>query len=381
MNKTYCIFSAMYLPKLGGVERYTYNLAKHLALQGNKVIIITCNIFQGLEVTQVEELEGVEVIRVPCISMLKGRFPIIRLNREFTEKISRLDKIGIDAIIINTRFYTLSLYAALFAKKRDIPNIIIEHGTSHLTVNNKVLDFLGHIYEHSITYILKLMVNDFYGVSRACREWLKHFKIESQGECYNAIDIVEIEKLSEETSMNYREKYGLSKKDIIITYTGRLIKEKGIQELVGAFRELPSNYYLFIAGDGDLYEKIKVLNNPSIKLLGKLTFKEVIGLLNESDIFCLPSYSEGFSTSLLEAVACRCCIITSNTGGAKELIKSEEYGIVLEAITEEEIINAIQKVATNQSYRDKVIENAYKQLVKNFTWEKTTEKIVAIFNR
>lgn len=380
MEKTYCIFSAVYLPKLGGVERYTYNLAKHLVLQGNKVIIITCNIFEDADLIHVDELEGVEIIRVPCINLLKGRFPIIKMNREFRERINRLDKINIDAVIINTRFYTLSLYAALFAKKRSIRSIIIEHGTSHFTINNKVLDFFGHIYEHSITGMLKFMVKDFYGVSRACGNWLKHFKIESQGECYNAIDIAEIKELSREPFGYYRRKYNLSQEDIIITYTGRILKEKGIEELVGAINRLPSNYYLFIAGDGPLYEKIEALNNPHIKLLGKLTFKGVVELLNESDVFCLPSYSEGFSTSLLEAAACKCCIITSDTGGAKELIQSEEYGIVLEEVTEEEIIKAIQKAGINQTYRNKVTENTYKQLINKFTWEKTTEKIIAIFN-
>ena len=44
-SKTYCIFAAQYFPHLGGVERYTYNLAKQLIQDGNKVIIVTSNVY------------------------------------------------------------------------------------------------------------------------------------------------------------------------------------------------------------------------------------------------------------------------------------------------------------------------------------------------
>ena len=43
MKKHYCIFSAQYLPHMGGVERYTYNLAKKLCEYGNEVTIVTSN--------------------------------------------------------------------------------------------------------------------------------------------------------------------------------------------------------------------------------------------------------------------------------------------------------------------------------------------------
>ena len=46
-------------------------------------------------------------------------------------------------MIINTRFYLHSLYGAKFAKSKGIPSIVIEHGTSHLSVNNKLFDTVG----------------------------------------------------------------------------------------------------------------------------------------------------------------------------------------------------------------------------------------------
>ena len=43
-GKKYCIFSAQYLPHMGGVENYTYHLAKELVERGNSVTIVTCNV-------------------------------------------------------------------------------------------------------------------------------------------------------------------------------------------------------------------------------------------------------------------------------------------------------------------------------------------------
>ena len=43
MGKKYCIFSAQYLPSMGGVENYTYNIAKKLIAKGNDVTIVTSN--------------------------------------------------------------------------------------------------------------------------------------------------------------------------------------------------------------------------------------------------------------------------------------------------------------------------------------------------
>ena len=61
MGKWYCFFSAQYLPTMGGVERYTYNLARRLIAKGNRVTVVTSNI-QGLPAHEVSE--GIEIYRL-----------------------------------------------------------------------------------------------------------------------------------------------------------------------------------------------------------------------------------------------------------------------------------------------------------------------------
>ena len=185
MNKIYCFFSARYLPYLGGVERYTYNLAKELVSKGNKVIIVTSLL--GEEPVYEEKEEGI-IVRVPSYKLLNGRFPVIKYNKELKDALNRLRKHSIDYVVVNTRFYLLSYVGARFAKKEKIPAIVIEHGTGHFTVNNKLFDFAGHIYEHFISSMVKRCVDNYYGVSLECNKWLEHFRITAKGVLYNAIN-------------------------------------------------------------------------------------------------------------------------------------------------------------------------------------------------
>ena len=379
MGKKYCIFSAQYLPSMGGVENYTYNIAKKLIAKGNEVTIVTSNA-HNLEEYEVTE-EGIEIYRMPCINLLNGRYPVLKFNKDFFRLNKALKSIKPDLIIVNTRFYIHSLYAVRFAKKAKIRCITIEHGTKHLTVDNKVLDTVGAIFEHSLTACVKHYCKEYYGVSEACNEWLRHFNIEAKSTIYNAIDIDKINNLLENPTESYREKYNISSDDVVISFTGRLVKEKGILNLIDAVKRINKdnkNVYLLIAGSGILEEEIKKLTDDNIILLGQITFDKIVALLKDSNIFCLPSESEGFPTSVLEAVACKCFIITTERGGAKELIVNKEFGIIMNSNDSETIYKNIIEVLNDKNYMESAIEKSYESLVNNFTWDITSEKVCKI---
>lgn len=381
MNGKYCIFSAQYFPHLGGIERYTYYIARELIKDGNSVVIVTNNTMNS---KRHERINGIEVYRLPCHNFVNGRYPIMRFNKEFWIINKILNSKGFDAVIINARFYWHSIYAAKFARKRKIPVICIDHGTSHLSVHNRYLDFIGSVYEHLETALLKRYCKSFYGVSEACCEWLKHFSIRPKGILYNAVDLEEIEKIKSKRLKDFREEYNISRDDIIVTFTGRLLKEKGIYELIEAvkiYNKDNRRIHLMIAGDGDEWEEVSAKREDYIHPLGRLEFKEIIWLLSQSDIFCLPSFSEGFSTSALEAAACRCYIITTKRGGTKELVVGPEYGIVMEDNSVKSILEALKKSVDNNEKRDKAVELCYERLKEKYTWEKTARKIEQIFDK
>jgi glycosyltransferase involved in cell wall biosynthesis len=253
--------------------------------------------------------------------------------------------------------------------------MLIEHGTGHFTVNNGFLDYFGKIYEHILTWRIKKYVDRYYGVSEACNTWLKHYGIQANGVFYNAIDSADA-RLAKDF---YRDKY--PKDTLVISYAGRLIKEKGVLNLLEAFtvatKENPKvKMKLLVAGSGPLLEEIKQnYDDPSIELLGRLDFEHMLALYNRTDIFVYPSlYPEGLPTSILEAGLMDCAVIATPRGGTAEVIESGQHGIITDGSTGE-LSEAITHLAADAKERE-ALASALKHRVENvFNWKAVAKQV------
>lgn len=383
MSKKYCIFSAQYLPHLGGVERYTHHLARELIKLGNQVTVVTSK-FNGFPYHSIAE--EIEIYRMPSFNFMDNRLPVLKYNKHTKQIIRELKEKEFDFVLINTRFYFLSLYGAVFAKKNGIEAAVVEHGTSHLTFHNRVLDRIEKIYEHGITAILKHYCKNYYGVSKACCKWSRHFGIEPKGVLYNCIDVEEIEKLVQIPVQDYKKDYEIQDGDIVITFTGRLLIEKGVYELLDACTSLnvDRNVVLFMAGDGpeadNISKKAGKFNNGRLRIipLGQIDFLHIVALLKATEIYCLPSVSEGFPTSVLEAVAAKCFVITTYNGGTRELIKDGKSGRILENNSADGLCKALEETIRDDAFRHRAIEKAYNDLKEGFTWQSTAKELIRI---
>lgn len=368
--KKIAIFSGYYLPHLGGVERYTYNLAKQLHNTGYQVVIVSTR--YDNELKEVENLEYAKIYRLPIYNIFKSRYPLLKKNKKCRDLLKKIQSEKIDSIILQTRFWTTSYIGSKFAKKNSIPACLIEHGSTHFTVNNKILDFFGEKYEHFLTNLIKRNVKDFYGVSKKCTDWLQHFNIQSKGVFYNSIDSSEFEE--------YNQSINKNNENVKIAFVGRLIKEKGVLKLIEAFDELKKNFSnleLNIAGSGPLYEELKNKEfKNNINILGNLTHDEVMKLLAKSDVFVNPSYfSEGLPTSILEAALMKCAIIATPMGGTTEIINSDQIGLIC-GFEIEDIINKLTILLNDKEYRTTLGENANNRVLSDFSWINTTKKLI-----
>lgn len=368
--KKIAIFVGYYLPHTGGVERYTYNLAKELKKQNNEVIIITTQTEKELK--EKETLEYATIYRLPIYSIFSSRYPIPKRNKQYRRVMKQLKEEKIDSIILNTRFHLTSLVGAKFAKKQEIPACVIEHGSTHFTVYNKILDKLGHWYEHQLTNKMKTLVHDYYGVSLKCNEWLSHFDIQAKGVFYNCINEAEYETYN-------TAKYKACKQDnIILSYVGRMIKEKGILEIIEAYEQLEEKekIQLILAGDGPLLKELESRElNENILLTGRLNHEEIMALLNQTDIFIHPSsFAEGMPTSILEAGLMKCAVIATPAGGTAEVINQKELGIICNP-TVESIKESIDYYLQKEEKRKEAGEKLHKRIKENFTWNGMAKQI------
>ncbi|QDK70476.1 glycosyltransferase family 4 protein [Lactococcus protaetiae] len=371
MRKTIAIFSGFYLPFLGGIERYTYNIVQKFMDKGYNVIVVTTQ--HDFKLPSIEVSEHLKIYRMPIKNLWRKRYPFFFKNKKYHEMLNAIKKETIDYYIVNTRFQLPALLGARLAKEANKKALVIEHGTTYLTLNNPVLDRVLHKIERILVNKVKKNTDIFYGVSNEAAMWLETFGIEARGVLYNAVEKEDFEKYS----------YLIPSKKITISYSGRLqAKFKGVEMLLSAFVKLSKEYNnleLVIAGDGPIYqEMVRKYTQKNIKFLGHVSHEQVMKLNNQSDIFVLMSKIEGFSTSMLEAGMMKNVIITTNVGGAHELLLDDSYGFVIEN-SEEVLIETIKKLISNPESMKEIQEKVAARVLKRFTWERTVEEFEKAF--
>lgn len=172
---------------------------------------------------------------------------------------------------------------------------------------------------------------------------------------------------------------------INILFPGRIIKEKGIIELVAACKDLWSDGYKFklnINGRIDLENKSS-LNANELKVLSKS--KNIIikgysenmkSVYLKTDIVVLPSWREGLSKALLESASIGLPIITTDTPGCREVVKDNYSGLLVPVKSKEAIKIALKKLISDYKLGNYYGNNARKNVLKNYTVENINNQII-----
>lgn len=365
-----CLFSSLYSPSMGGVETYTESVAKALTAIHCRVIVVTCALADD---SGISARDGVETLRLPCRLPLSGRYPIPSNNNAARKLWRWLEDQPINFIEVHARFYPLSAMALAFAERINVTPIVLEHGSAHLTMGNPLIDKGVQAVEHAMTKRCLAHPANYYAVSHKASKWLRHFGINSCGVLPNSIDADMYVQTS--SSHDFRSQLGITRNTLLVSFIGRLVPEKGILSLAEASKLLENEEILIVAGGaGPLKEKLECFEGSSFKLLGRLERQDVAALLLQSDLMCLPSRSEGFATSLLEAAACSTPSLVTDVGGVEELIPSPEYGFILPSANPHAIADAIRHASSNRDRLRSIGEKSAKLVRESYSWKAAAEK-------
>lgn len=370
-NKSIAIVSAYYPPHMGGVEQYTQNLAAHIAALGCQVHILTCRINDEPEIEHATD--GISIYRVPCHN-ISNRIPLLTATYRSSVAWRTFAEQHVDAYIVNTRFYPLSIAALRLAKAQCARAIVIEHGSAYLTLGNPLLDLALHRYEHHMAARVKRFNPPVYAVSEQSAAWLATFGLDAQGTIPNAIDAAAFRAQASER--DYRNEFSLNASAPLVVFTGRLVPEKGagvFAEAARFFEHHPSGIQFFMAGAGPEFDRLSKTAPSNLTLLGRLSQSDIAALLTQADIFCLPSASEGLPTSLLEAAVCLCYVITTPVGGASEVIGNQTYGTIIDQAIPDDLSAAIEAyLAAPDLHREKA-EACCRHVERSFSWDASAQ--------
>lgn len=198
----------------------------------------------------------------------------------------------------------------------------------------------------------------------------------NRGTC-NGIDVTRFDPshINEVTRAQLQAKYHIKSDQIVIGYVGRLVRDKGIKELVDAFeivhQEHPQTKLLLVgmleqrdALAADTVQKINI--NPDITCTGKVANEEIHNFYSLMNIFVLPSYREGFPTSVLEASSMKLPVLTTHATGCIDSIIDQQTGLFIDH-NAQDIANRIIELIQNKNLYHHLSESGRKFVIQNFT--------------
>ncbi|MCK5212097.1 glycosyltransferase family 4 protein [Candidatus Parcubacteria bacterium] len=184
-----------------------------------------------------------------------------------------------------------------------------------------------------------------------------------------------------------KRKWGIEDKAIVIGYIGRLVEQKGAQVLIKAVNILVDknkkrNIKCIIIGSGVGQEGDN--ENELKKMAGDIVFtgqqENIPLLLKIIDILCIPSLvPEGYPSVAIEAMMSKVPVIGTDVGGTAEIIKPGITGLLVRPNNSKDLSKAILEIIKDKDLKEKIISNAYKEVLKHNTSEYAAYRISNIF--
>src|SRR5213596_3602161 len=165
------------------------------------------------------------------------------------------------------------------------------------------------------------------------------------------------------------QKFGEHNGAVHLLYVGRISKEKDLDVLADAFRQLRDEklpVQLFLVGDGPYLQALHE-SMPEAIFTGYLRGKELAAAYASADVFVFPSTTDTFGNVVIEAQASGVPVIVSDTGGPKELVEENVNGVVTKSHDVEDLARAIRDLVNDKRKRHQMSRQA-RQAVIDRSW-------------
>lgn len=174
----------------------------------------------------------------------------------------------------------------------------------------------------------------------------------------------------EEYRKDIREQLDISEDAFVYGFVGRITRDKGVNELLEAYKKLNDDSYLIMVGPSEVDETINqelytwASENEKTKFTGYTTVVEQY--LSAMDCYILPSYREGFGMGVVEAEAMGVTVIVTDIPGPTDAMIDNETGIVVQKADVESLYNAMISIREDKVRYFAMAEKAHDFAVNNF---------------
>ncbi|SDJ66782.1 glycosyltransferase family 4 protein [Microbulbifer yueqingensis] len=174
----------------------------------------------------------------------------------------------------------------------------------------------------------------------------------------------------------------------LVLFLGRIGQRKGVLELIRAFAQvvrIHPNACLKLGGDGNIkpyIQEVQALGlQEKVEFLGWVSGEKKRRLISEADVYCLPSYNEGFPMGILEAMSSGIPIVSTFAGGIPDAITHNEDGLLVEAGDVNALAGSIIALIEDRDLNRRLSEAALKKFDMNFSLDAIIPQLDVLYGK
>jgi glycosyltransferase involved in cell wall biosynthesis len=368
-TRCHILFIIDELCEIGGAERVLFKMIRLLPEDRFRCSLITFRTNEETDASKVGcPLHVMPLVKTYDRNALKVAWQIRQFVRR--EKVS----------IVHTFFETSDLWAGPIAKLSGCPVLVSSRRDLGILRSAK----------HRVGYrLLKGWFDSVLTVSPQVREFciredgLDPVKVHT---LFNGLEMESVVRAASRPAM--RAQMGIPEHVPVITTVGNIRQVKGIDILLEAAglvcRQFPNALFLVVGRKSEaelcreLEQEIAALGlEANFKLLGSR--EDIFSILKMSDIFCLPSRSEGFSNALIEAMACGLPCVATDVGGNREVLIDGETGFLVPPEDSGDLAVALMNLLSHRSLASDMGSRGEHVVESRFTAEVMLKELVGVY--
>jgi glycogen(starch) synthase len=372
---------------VGGLGRHVHALATTLAQAGHEVTVVTRHAPGAL---LEEYTEGVRVLRAPDDP---PAFPVtggdllawtVAFNHTLTRAALRAARTG-GFDVVHAHDWLVAHTAVTLREHLDVPLV----ATVHATESGRHQGYLPAAHNRTIDDVERWLTGEAVRVI-VCSGYMRDEVGRLFGVSADRADVVRngVDALRWRARPRAvaaaRARYAGD--GPLVSYAGRLVYEKGVQDLIAAaplLRERWPGLRVVIAGDGPHRPELEELatGDPAVTFTGFLGGHELTALMGASDCYVVPSIYEPFGMVALEAAAAGTPVAVADTGGLAEIVEHGVTGVKFRSGDPAALAEVTGWVLGDRDFARSLALRARERVRADFDWPTIAEQTAAVYDR
>lgn len=353
---------------------FEFRHVKHLSAAGHRFKIVTVRWKGQSPYEKVDD--RVEVYRVPYLFLLKSiRYPLPDFIR-LTGTLRRLCREWDPDILVYGHMIYLTTLPSLFLRRRINKPVVVTTDVFpgiNWFFGDRLVDAIGYVYTHLLG---KWFLKTSDGIQLLVSGLDRHVKDlgADDGKAFMVNRGVDVNLFKPDNPKNgLRKEFGIGKDETLMLFVGRLDLVKGVPYLITAAKQIMRDHHnvkLLVVGEGGLYAEYTDLakGHP-----GRIIFtgyrSDVPELMKTSDIFILPSLSEGAANVVMEASASGLAVVASDVGEIPSIVEDGVTGLLVKPKDQEGLYAALKRLIEDPELVRSMGVAGRKRMEEHYCWD------------